>query len=239
VKTATADLPPPPKDTPPPCPNCGAATTDGQQVCLECGQDLSRAYRRAPGSRVWIAAGVAAVLAVGVGAGFAIGALTNDNQKKKAAEASASTAIPSLPGPPATTPAPTSPTTPATPTTPTTPATPTTPTTPAPTTPTTPSVPPATPPSTAAVASWPPGKTAYTVVLVSAKNRSQARAKAKEATTRGIDAGVLHSNDYSSLNPGYWVVFAGQYKTADEARAKIDAYAGEGFPGGYPRLVKK
>jgi hypothetical protein len=76
-------------------------------------------------------------------------------------------------------------------------------------------------------------------VLVSAKTRKQANAKAREAKSQGIDAGVLHSNDYSSLNPGYWVVFVGQYGTADQARSHIDEYAGKGFPGGYPRQVKK
>jgi cell division septation protein DedD len=89
------------------------------------------------------------------------------------------------------------------------------------------------------IATWPDGTSAYTVVLISAKRRAQANAKAREAKSRGIDAGVLHSNDYSSLNPGYWVVFAGQYNSADEARAKIDEYASKGFPGGYPRQVKK
>ena len=89
------------------------------------------------------------------------------------------------------------------------------------------------------MASWPSGKTAYTLVLISAKSRRQAFAKAREAKSRGIDAGVLHSNNYSSLNPGYWVVFAGQYSSANEARSHIDEYASKGFAGGYPRQIKK
>jgi hypothetical protein len=212
-------------------------------VCLECGHDLTRTYGRAPGTRLWLAAAIVAVLAIGVGAGFAIGALTNDKQKKAAKVASAKT-LPSVPALTAT-PGGVAPTTPA-------PAPPVGPTGPTgaagPTTPP-PSVPPATatpPPSTppsngggTGIASWPSGKTAYTVVLISAKKRKQAGAKAREAKSRGIDAGVLHSNDYSSLNPGYWVVFAGQYNTADQARSHIDEYASKGFPGGYPRQVKK
>ena len=184
------------------------------------------------------------MLAVGVGAGFAIGALTNDKQKKDAKQASAETTEtvpPATAIPPAALNPSTTPTTPTGPSGPTGPAsTPPPPTetvppataTPPPTTPTTPSTP-------SGIASWPAGKTAYTVVLVSAKRRSQANAKAREAKSQGIDAGVLHSNDFSSLNPGYWVVFAGQYNSADEASSHVDEYASKGFPGGYPRQIKE
>ncbi|MEA2421391.1 MAG: hypothetical protein QOF55_490 [Thermoleophilaceae bacterium] len=208
-------------------------------MCLECGHDLARSYRRAPSARVWVAAGVAAVLAAGVGAGFAIGALTNDKQHKDARKASASTSA-TVPAATAVPPAALNPT----PGSPTGPSGPTGPAS----TPPPASVPPATavppasasPPSTpgSGIATWPAGKSAYTVVLISAKSHSQANAKAREAKSRGIDAGVLHSNKYSSLNPGYWVVFAGQYPTANAARSHLDEYASKGFPGGYPRQVK-
>jgi septal ring-binding cell division protein DamX len=204
-----------------------------------------RAYRRAPYARLWIAAGILAVLAIGVGAGFAIGALTNDKQKKEARAVSATSSSGSVPAATAIPPdalhqptAPVNPTPTATPSTPTTPP----PTSPPPTTApplTTPSTPAKPPSSTSGVASWPAGKSAYTLVLISAKSRKQAYAKAREAKSRGIDAGVLHSNDYSSLNPGYWVVFVGQYKTVGEARSHISDYASKGFPGGYPRQIKK
>ena len=76
-------------------------------------------------------------------------------------------------------------------------------------------------------------------MLVSASTHKQANTKAREANSRGIDAGVLHSNNYSSLNPGYWVVFAGQYDSVDAARNKAEEYQGQGFAQAYPRLVKK
>jgi hypothetical protein len=184
---------------------------------------------------------VAAVLAVGVGAGFAIGALSNDKQKEDAKVASAQTSD-TVPPATAVPPAALTPGTPSGPSGPTGVAGPTgpsdVPTSPAPSPPVPPAT--ATPPSGGTgIASWPSGTTAYTVVLVSAKRRAQANAKAREAKSRGIDAGVLHSNDYSSLNPGYWVVFSGQYDSADQARAKIDEFASKGFPGSYPRQVKK
>jgi cell division septation protein DedD len=186
-------------------------------------------------------AGILAVLAIGVGAGFAIGALTNDKQKKEARQAGAtstSTGVPAATAvPPQALHQPTAPVTPP----PTAPSTTTTPTTPPPSVPPATATPPSTPsPSpSSGVASWPAGKSAYTLVLISAKSRKQAYAKAREAKSRGIDAGVLHSNDYSSLNPGYWVVFVGQYGSVAKARSHIDEYASKGFPGGYPRQIKK
>jgi hypothetical protein len=191
--------------------------------------------------------GVIAVLAIGVGAGFAVGALTDDDDGKneQAAATTPTTATTPPPLPPATS-------TPGNPPT-TTPTTPTTPTAPGTTTPTVPGElpgvpPPATggdqpPPSDGGgggeIGSWPDGRDAYTVVLVSAKSRSQARTKAEEAIGRGIPAGILRSDDYSSLNPGYWVVYAGQYDTVEEARRKASDYQGQGFAQAYPRQVKE
>jgi hypothetical protein len=213
-------------------------------VCLECGHDLTRSYRRAPGTKTWIALGIAAILAIGVGVGFAVGALTNDKQKDDAKVASSktdtvpsATAIPPAALNPSTPSGPSGPTGVTGPSGPSGPTGPSdVPTTPAPSAPVPPAT--ATPQGGGDIQSWPGGTTAYTVVLVSAKNKQQANAKAREAISRGIDAGVLHSNNYSSLNPGYWVVFAGQYGSADQARSKIDDYASKGFPGSYPRQVK-
>jgi cell division septation protein DedD len=227
------------------CPNCGAETTSGQNVCIQCGHDLRRSYRRAPYTRAWIAAGVLAVLAIGVAAGFAIGALTNDKQKKEARQVSVTSSSNSVPE---ATPVPPQalhqPTAPVTPTPTSTAATTSTPTTPPPSVPPATAAPPSTAPSspapsTGGVGKWPAGKSAYTLVLISAKSRKQAYAKAREAKSRGIGAGVLHSNNFSSLNPGYWVVFVGQYKTVGQARSHIGEYASKGFSGGYPRQIKR
>jgi hypothetical protein len=226
------------------CPNCGAKMADWQRVCVECGYDRERPERRTSYTRAWIVAGALAVLAIGVGAGFAIGGLTNDKQKKEARQVSATSSSNSVPAatavPPDALHQPTAPVTPpSTASTAPTTTTPPTATTPPPTTApplTTPSTP---SPSSGGVASWPAGRNAYTLVLISAKKRKQAYAKAREAKSRGIDAGVLHSNNFSSLNPGYWVVFVGQYKTVGQARSHIDENASKGFPGGYPRRIKK
>ena len=173
------------------------------------------------------------MLLLGAGVGLGVAALTNDDEVKKDQVV---TAQPTTPPPAAApTPVPTAPTVPTTPVTPPT----TTPTTPIPgaTTPTTPSTPP--PAGGGAVAEWPAGETAFTIVLASTDTRGRAEAKARDAVERGIPAGVLRSDDYSSLKPGFWVVFAGQYATSAKAEADIEKYAGMGFGGGYPRQVKK
>jgi septal ring-binding cell division protein DamX len=82
------------------------------------------------------------------------------------------------------------------------------------------------------LAVWPEGKSAWTVVVASTRSRSEAEKKARAA---GGDAGVLHSDDFSSLRKGYWVVFAGQYpsRSAAETAAKSragDAYARRAVP---------
>jgi hypothetical protein len=35
------------------------------------------------------------------------------------------------------------------------------------------------------------------------------------------DVGILDSSRFSSLHPGYWVVFSGVYRTLDEAIAAL------------------
>jgi len=88
------------------------------------------------------------------------------------------------------------------------------------------------------ISSWPAGKTAWTVVLSSAKSKSAAESKARQASGRGIGSGVLNSNDFSSLRHGYWVAFAGQYGSSADAASAAKRYASQGFGGAYPRFVK-
>ncbi|HEX8744332.1 MAG TPA: SPOR domain-containing protein [Thermoleophilaceae bacterium] len=222
------------------CPQCGSAAEPGQEMCIVCGSRIASAPA-AEGSRGWRLPAVLAglgVLLLGVAIAFGVVELTSDDDVKKGdvADLSPSTTTPPAAQPPPTT---TPPPTPTTPTTPTTPGT----------------IPPATrepqpgdsnaqpddtpsTPDAGGPAEWPKGKTAYTVVLVSATSRNAADAKAEQAVKRGIDAGVLRSDDFSSLRPGFWVVFAGQFDSSEEATRAADRYAEQGFGGGYPRQVK-
>jgi hypothetical protein len=61
---------------------------------------------------------------------------------------------------------------------------------------------------------------AVTVVIASVDSEPAARALQREASDRGLDAGVLHSDDYSSLRPGYWVVFSGSFASQEAASAQ-------------------
>ena len=91
--------------------------------------------------------------------------------------------------------------------------------------------------STGTVSSWPSGKTAYTVVLLSGKSEASARKKAQEFAAGGTPAGVLNSSQYSSLRPGYWVVFSGQYETKEAATTAAEGLRAKA-PQAYARLVK-
>jgi hypothetical protein len=49
--------------------------------------------------------------------------------------------------------------------------------------------------------------------------------------------GVLDSSRYPSLNPGYYVVFAGVYETPAQASAGIASARAAGFSGAYVRRI--
>jgi len=72
---------------------------------------------------------------------------------------------------------------------------------------------------------WPPRRNGYTVVLAvvpSTASPAAARTKALAAAAAGVpDVGVLDSSRYSSLHPGYWIVFSGVYRSLDDAIAAL------------------
>jgi septal ring-binding cell division protein DamX len=74
------------------------------------------------------------------------------------------------------------------------------------------------------------------VVLFSSTRKAEADDKAQGFADQGKSAGVLDSDDYSSLRPGYWVVFSGQYETQEEAQSAAEGF-GSAAPGAYARQV--
>ena len=80
----------------------------------------------------------------------------------------------------------------------------------------------------------------YISVLVSATSESHAEQRRESLEDRfGRRFGILLSDDYESLNPGYWVVYAGPFETRQEAnRACGDMGLG---PGGacYARVLSQ
>jgi hypothetical protein len=100
-----------------------------------------------------------------------------------------------------------------------------------------------TPSNPNALAFWPAGKSGYTLVLESipqSHGRAAAVARARQAKQRGVkDVGVLPSSQYSSLHPGYFVVFAGIYGSQAEASAALGTVHARGYPDAYQTRVTK
>jgi hypothetical protein len=89
--------------------------------------------------------------------------------------------------------------------------------------------------------SWPDGVSAWTVVLASAATRGLAEAaldQARRVPSRGLNLGILRSNDYAGLRPGYWVAFAGQFDEVGEAQETADRYRAQ-FASTYQRFIEE
>jgi len=87
-----------------------------------------------------------------------------------------------------------------------------------------------------------PGPSAYTIVLASlpaSSGKAVARTKALEAVRAGLgpDVGVLASSDFSSLHPGYYVIFSGVYQSQGEAQKHLSAAQRAGFNSPYVKRV--
>jgi cell division septation protein DedD len=212
------------------CPNCGAPADPGQLMCLECGQRLALDYQRPPSWRLPAAVVAVVLLLAGIGVAVALAAVTSDAGKTTAAAPTQTAAAPAPASAPGDTPPTTSTAAPA--------PTASTPT-PAPTTSGTTTTP--APAPTPTTSGWPPGKSGFTVVLASLPTKAAADDRLNAAKAAGITtAAILHSDDFPTLNKGYWVVFDGQYDTVDQAQTQAGTDRGKaGFGDAYPRFVSK
>jgi hypothetical protein len=233
--------PPPSSDTPAAagsesgeCPRCGTPYDARQEYCLECGLPLPGstrataalrgAWRRRipwyPGDWVWAAllglavAAVAATVVILADRGNADGnRLVATDNRTVGTSADTGTLTETTP-----------------------PTTAETGTTTATTT---------APPSPPAnrVRSWPAGRSGYTVVLNSiptTAGRARAMEEARRAIRAGLqDVGVLESSGFSTLHPGYYVVFSGFYPGSVEATNAVAAARDAGFPTPYPRQIAR
>ena len=87
-----------------------------------------------------------------------------------------------------------------------------------------------------ALAAWPEDVSAFTVVLVTSSDEPGARKVAWEAARSGLEAGLLRSDDYAELGEGFWLVFAGRFKTPEAAERRA-AQLGARYEGAYPQQV--
>jgi hypothetical protein len=212
---STVETPPPAPATPPEdeaprrCPRCGSELTPQQEWCLACGADVGTTIASAPGWRGPVALVVGLLVIAVIAVLLALVELAGDAETV---------------GPQTATPTPTA-----------TPAQPNATATPESTT-----IPPATsdggPGTTPEIADWPAGKDAWTVVLESASTQEAATQRANELGAQGVPVGLLNSDDYSSLEPGKWVVFSGQFDSRRAATQALTDLSGQ-VTGGYVRHV--
>jgi serine/threonine protein kinase len=81
----------------------------------------------------------------------------------------------------------------------------------------------------------------WTVLLASRDDlhggRAAAAREARDASSLGVEASVLHSTKFSSLNPGYWVVYTGRFADEGPAAERARGLHARGFADAYARCV--
>jgi zinc-ribbon domain len=225
---------PPPADVGAECPNCGTPYQPGQEYCLNCGMRLPqtggfvpvlrRTWQRHlpwyPGDWLWpvllglVIAAVAALIAILAtkekksGKPFLVGTTPTVAGTTAGTVAAPPEQSGTLPA--ATQPAATS-------------------TIPGP------------PTNSSGLTEWPAATSGYTIVLSSVPTSggsAGARRAAKKASDAGVtDVGILDSSGYSSLHPGYYVVFSGVFDSLAEAKSALPGVRSSGYPQAYPRRI--
>ena len=77
-------------------------------------------------------------------------------------------------------------------------------------------------------------------VVSATRGEAAPRAAARRAARAGLpDVGVLDSSDFSSLHPGYFVVFSGIYTAETDADAALRTARARGFGSAYSREISR
>jgi septal ring-binding cell division protein DamX len=255
---STMETPPPP-DAPTPvagppverrCPRCGSALAADQEWCLACGAAAGTEVVEARGWQVplYLGGGLAALAVIGVI--LAIVALASRNDV--VADNPTPTPSASAQAPPGATPSPLPTLTPLPSATATVSPDPNATATVSPDPSATATVSPepsatetSTPePSTTADPStsssfpgWTGSDGDYTIIIESASTQEGAEKVAQQAQDKGESPGILKSDDYSSLNGGYYVVFTGTYSSKSDAEDALDGVRSN-FHDAYVRQIK-
>ncbi len=78
---------------------------------------------------------------------------------------------------------------------------------------------------------------AWIVVVASEGSQDAALERAESVAAAGYPAGVLHSDDFASLNPGLWVAYTGPYPDRRAAESAVEQLARDGVNGAYVRCA--
>ena len=207
------------------CPRCGATFEPGQEYCLECGARLPAPGAIAPGMRrrgpgPWIGPVLAGLLIAAAMTGIAILiARGTESDARNILIATGETGFPL----------------------------PTTETLPPPETetetiPTAPTTTAQQPPRPKTLVDWPPSQNGYTVVIASlpaTNGRAFALRKARDALRSGLpEVGLIDSGEFSSLHPGYYVVFSGIYTNQRQA-LRAAPRVQDLYPAAYIRQISR
>lgn len=221
------------------CPRCGAPHELGQEYCVECGLRLSpsvgaitaladawrRRLRWYPGDWIWPALVLLVIATVGGAVAYLA---TRGGAVRQVIVATTRVE----PAPPPTKTAPTAPA-----------GKSGTRTTPSTETQGAPEAPPPAASGSATLTSWPAGTGGYTTVLQSVprtSGRAAAVAFARRALSAGLpQVGYLKSSRFTSLHPGYYVVFSGIFDSAGAAQANAATASSKGFPDAYARKITR
>jgi hypothetical protein len=201
--------------TPPRCPRCNATVDPNQEYCLECGTRLPHGQRASAGSgqrqgwaaAPWVVPALLGLVVAVLGTGAAIAISSEGDEPSAVSTATGGSLTVTNDVSTLTAPEPTEPTTT------TAPATTTAPTTTA------------KPPANPASIVWPRDRRGWTIVLLSlpqSNGLAAANAKAAQLRRGGLRrVGVLDSDRYASLHPGYYVIFTGIFDSEAEAASAL------------------
>lgn len=89
----------------------------------------------------------------------------------------------------------------------------------------------------AAAGDWPVAGDAYTVIVASKPGYAEAAAIAARARPLPGPSGVLASDSFTTLLPGYWVGFTGTYGGVEQALGAAERVRAAGFPGAFAELI--
>jgi hypothetical protein len=214
------------------CPDCGASTAAGQEYCLECGHRLPADARAAGLPRGRLAPGGAGVALLATAA-VALIAASAVSAVRLSDDEGESTLIATSPQPEVLPP------------TETVPAGESVARAAPPEEGQASSEPPPAAPTTRSprrLIAWPKDGSGWTIVLASVPaapgNRAVAIRQARDAVDQGLrQVGVLTSAQFSSLHPGYLVVFSGVYADRSSAEQALSRARAAGYSAGYTREI--